>query len=825
MTKNLRVFSLLLVLCLSVSLFAAECETALVDGTRYHLADVVALVASDVDSDGRPDLVAANSTERELKVLHNDGDAFTWSTPIALSHAVLRLYAVDIDGNGQKDIVATGRSVISVLLANGNGTYRVVTSPATNLHTVSALGEFTSDSKIDLAAFGNDRLLRVYAGNTDGTFTLVSTSAQPIGKQRQPGSVAAGELTRDTNNDLVITGDFGAAIYVGDGHGSFTAGLQLNTSTVAQRVAVDDFDNDTLDDILLRIQTNSGVLHLGKDAYAPGPRKFLTCPGAAATVDLDGDGKLDGVSDTFAICKGNGDGTFTEAWTGAMYFLEQVTFSTSVSVADFNGDGRLDVAGATPKGEIGIFYAKPQLQFTGSRDYEISPASLHADTADLNGDGRDDIITGGFNGLNVFLAGPNGILMPRKSYPGSGPFVVTDLNADTKPDVFFTSGYALTGAGDGTFVASGTGSSQQYGSIAAADLNGDGKMDFVAATPETTDPAQGVWVILRSESGYTETFYSTGHNRMRGVAAGDVTGDSIPDVFALGHNTGTGETEHRTMLMLPGRADGTLGAAVPIANRVVSADALVERIDGDAHNDLVFATETPEDGDAILILRGAGNGTFTEHQRIVIPANTNGSFDEVRFTTGDFDANGLRDIVALLPSAEMAWVLLQNSDHFFELGWTFIHSSYGLTPVVGDFNGDDADDLAVMTSPSSMDVHLSACRTAIAVLPPRVRLSGPSQSADERPITFFASVDAPGAGGTVAFYSDDFSVSDFRTLLGTAPVIDGVASLKLALRGTGARKLHAVYSGDGVHATATSNAIAHVVMAPTGLPRRRAVRR
>lgn len=824
MTNPLRALSLSLVVCLAAPLFAAECETALVDGTRYHLGDIVALVDADTDSDGRPDLLAANSTASELKVLHNDGEAFTWSTPIALTHPVLRLYDVDIDGKGHKDVVATGRSAISVLLGSGNGTYSIVTSPATNLHTLSVLGEFTSDGKIDLAALGNDRLLRVYAGNTDGTFTLASTSAQPIGKQRSPYSIAAGEFTRDTNSDLVITGDFGAAIYAGDGHGTFTAGLQLNTGTVAQRVAVGDFDNDTIDDILLRIQTNSGVLHLGKDAYAPGPRKFLTCPGAAAAVDLDGDGKLDGISDTFAVCKGNGDGTFTETWTGAMYFLEQVTSSKSVSVADFNGDGRLDVAGATPKGDIGIFYAKAGLQFTGSRDYPLAPSSLHADTADLNGDGRDDVITGGFGGLNVFLADANGSLTRGTPLSVQGPFVATELNGDTKRDLFFSSDFALLGNGDGTFQGTGPGSSRSYGRLAAADLNGDGKPDFLGLTPETSDPAQGLWVMLRSESGYTDTFYPTGHHRMRGVAAGDVTGDSIPDVFVVGHNTTTAEAESRTMLMLPGRADGTLGPAIVAAERVMSANVLVERIDGDAHHDLIYVAQTVEDDDAILILRGAGNGTFTEHQRIVLPADDSG-IDEVRLTMGDFDANGLEDIVALIPTAEIAWVLLQNSNHFFELGWTFIHSTYSLVPAVGDFNGDGADDLAVLTSPSSMDVHLSACRTAIAVLPPRVRLAGPSQSVSERPITFFASVDAPGAGGTVSFYSDEGAAFDIRRLLGTAPVVNGVASLKMPFRSTGDRKLYAVYSGDGAHAASTSNALAHDVTAPTGLPRRRAVRR
>jgi hypothetical protein len=130
-------------------------------------------------------------------------------------------------------------------------------------------------------------------------------------------------------------------------------------------------------------------------------------------------------------------------------------------------------------------------------------------TADLNGDGKLDIVTEGgtFCGLNcytddsvvVFFGNGDGTFRPGVSYDTGGvggSFTLADVNGDGRPDLVasnfcydpaFCSDVGevnvLLGNGDGTFrppvssISGGLGA----GSIVVGDLNGDGKSDVVLA--------------------------------------------------------------------------------------------------------------------------------------------------------------------------------------------------------------------------------------------------------------------------------------------------------------------------------------------------------
>lgn len=820
MTKRSAVLTLLV--CLTTPLFAADCEPAFADGARYHLPYAVALIAQDVNADGRPDLVGATEEATSLTVFVNTPAGFISGAPIALGHSVARLYDVNADGNAARDILAVGFNRITTLFANGNGTYRAVTSTAASLHFVSAVGEFNSDGRTDVAVIGNDRFLRIYAGNADGTFSLISTGTDLLGPRRPAYSMKAGEVTGDAHNDLVITGDFGATVYTGNGAGTFTKGRQLNQSDIAQRIAIADFDGDTRNDIVLQTRPGSGALYPGSSAAT----KFLTCAGTAAVADLDGDGKMDAVSDTFEVCRGNGDGTFAEPWNGATFFIDQSSFSQTVSLADFNGDARLDVAGVAGNDDVAVFFAKPGLQFTGSRDYDVSSSTVSVDAADLNGDGRDDVVTGGYSGVNVFLAGADGILTRTGTYNRNGAVAAADLNGDAKVDVFLDPTSTLVNAGDGTLQITGADNlSYSFDQIARADLNGDGKTDFVGVLQSMSNQTEGIAVMLRgSGDAYTITTYATGHKSVRGIAIGDATGDAVPDVLATGYDDNG--LDFASLRMLAGRADGTLASAIVLHPDILPADVLIANIDGDAHNDLAFIARTENDGDALLVMHGAGNGTFTEQQRIALSADVpQNGFGEVRLAAGDFNGDGRIDLAVKPAEAEITQILLQDDTHHLRLAHQFLSTDAAGSPLVaGDFNNDGVDDLAILTSGTIMDVHLSACRDTFTALPTRVTITGPKQGVKAQPVTFVASVDAP-SGGLVSFYSDDYSGFRARKLLGTAPLFQGRAMLKVPFASVGDRKVYAIYHGEGALAASMSNAIAYEVTASSGLPRRRAVRR
>ncbi|HEV7767582.1 MAG TPA: FG-GAP-like repeat-containing protein [Thermoanaerobaculia bacterium] len=799
--------ALLVALSLATSSFAAECESVLVDGIRLHLPGANALVALDVDHDARPDLVAASETGTELTVWLNRADGFFRDTPIAVGHNVLRLYEADLDGDGDRDIVAAGRNNISTLFANANGTLTKVTSTAHDLHTISALGDLTADGQVDLAALDNDRRLRVYRGNANGTFTLIGTPTEPLGAP-WIYSMEVAELTGDTFGDVVVAGDFGLAIVRGNGDGTFAPPRSLSPFDAVQSIVTDDFDGDGRADIL---GSNPELLYSSKNNHTI--PKLAVCVGNALAADLDGDGKLDAISDGLRVCRGNGDGTFTQSWTGATHLIDQVSPSETATAADFNRDGMLDLAGAAANGDIAVFFAKPDLQFAGSRDY-VTTLARYIDTADLNGDGLDDIITSG-SYANVFLANAAGTFTKTAALLVHGPTATADLNGDGKLDLFFAPGTTYLGNGDGTFQATSERGSSRYGSITAIDVNGDQKTDFVASAIDysTDDMAS---VFLRSDGGtLTETRFPTGHAQLIDLVVADVNGDSFPDLLALGNVVDN--DEYGTLRMLPGRGDGTFGASVLIAERVTSDDVIATRIDGDAHPDLAVAINTAETGDTIIVFRGAGSGAFIERQRIALPNDWN--IRKVRLQIGDFNGDGRRDLVVvdggLVPEIQ---VLLQTEHGLFAPGWMFPWNEYDLAAAVGDFNNDGIDDLTVLASTTLLDVHLATCSDTLLARPARVHLYGPARAAKDTPVTFTAVVDASNPGGSVAFYDKD-------RFLDSAPVIGGRASLTTTFASVDRHKIHAIYSGDGPLSRVMSEVVMFDSVHPTGVSRRRASRR
>jgi hypothetical protein len=197
--------------------------------------------------------------------------------------------------------------------------------------------------------------------------------------------------------------------------------------------------------------------------------------------------------------------------------------------------------------------------------------------ADINNDGRPDLIAvslaqageGVYSLLNVgrlwffagngdgtFQTGVSSSLPGDFLMPGYTSFVVADLNGDGKPDLALTGGQGVTtiviGKGDGTFaflpanaVATLPSAKLPFdptgpGSIAAADLNGDGKLDLVFGPYSMGDTPTGVAVAMGNGDGtfQTPTFfparltsYALGASQ---IALGDVNQDGIPDIVTSG---------------------------------------------------------------------------------------------------------------------------------------------------------------------------------------------------------------------------------------------------------------------------------------------------
>jgi len=261
-------------------------------------------------------------------------------------------------------------------------------------------------------------------------------------------------------------------------------------------VVVGDFNSDGKPDLLIGVYPPLGIDLLignGDGTFkAPSLVSSGLCCGLAAA-DVNGDGKLD-IIFTGGVFLGNGDGTFQ-----APKRSFDVASPRNPLVMDFNRDGRPDLAFADQGGGITVLLGKGDGTFGDARNFPII-GSVEANAllaADFNGDGIPD------------LAASN--LGPPPQY------------GDTVS--------VLLGNGDGTF---GTPTGFTVGTypfpLAAADFNGDGKVDFAVANYLSNS----VSVFLGNSDGtfLPKNDYSVGAFPV-GLAAADFNGDGKPD-FAVG---------------------------------------------------------------------------------------------------------------------------------------------------------------------------------------------------------------------------------------------------------------------------------------------------
>lgn len=266
----------------------------------------------------------------------------------------------DFDGNGTLDLVSAGGIFpgVSVLMGKGDGTYRNEPCCTTGGHQAPAVavGDFNGDGKLDLAVT-LDATVLILPGYGTGLFQ------QPVqfpGPMSYPAAGAAvGDFNGDGNLDLVVVSSGDVSVLLGTGQGAFqppstfnVQGLTGNTTFVAGG----DFNGDGKLDLVVGSESKFYTHAHGAvftflcngDGTFQAPLATILPSGAdsVAVADFNGDGKLDlavvnGVMGTYSILLGKGDGTFQPA---ATYAAGGTRYQASVAAGDFNGDGKPDLA-------------------------------------------------------------------------------------------------------------------------------------------------------------------------------------------------------------------------------------------------------------------------------------------------------------------------------------------------------------------------------------------------------------------------------------------------------------------------------------------------
>jgi hypothetical protein len=290
-------------------------------------------------------------------------------------------------------------------------------------------------------------------------------------------------------------------------------------------------------------------------------------PRGISVSDFDGNGRPDiavanRASNTVSIQLGNGDGTF-----GAAVPYATGVDPIAIAVGDFNGDGKLDLVTANRASyTISVLLGNGDGTFGSHTDYAAGTEPLAIAVGDFNGDGFLDVVEANSadNTISIYLGVGNGTLQSPVIYPvGADPIAIVtgDFNGDGKLDVAVANSGSnsiavLFGNGDGTFqnavfYASGGGSDSDPDGLFTADLNGDGKLDLVAANNGTNN----ISVFLNNGNGTfaTNVIYSAGSLPFA-ISGGDFFGNGKIDI-AVVNNGGN------SVSVLPGNGDGTFNVA------------------------------------------------------------------------------------------------------------------------------------------------------------------------------------------------------------------------------------------------------------------------
>lgn len=761
----------------------------------------VAVLVAEINNFGAPDVISVNQGNNNISVRVNTTTpgaitlGFGGSENFSVGSGPAAVAARDLDGDGRNDLVVANYSGSSVSVLRNQ------TSPgATNASfaTSPALAVGLNPNFVRLADFNNDGLTDLVAAGDPtthalafrlNTTNLAAASGPAFGALQTVGSaftitgLAVGDVDRDGRLDVVANGSGAVRVFrnlttVGAATLSFAAPTSVTLAGIGSGLALGDIDGDGRLDIArgngfgsiqIALNNGSGPGSIGfsaPTAIASGSDDF-----DLAIVDLNGDARpeiatMDFVGSEFAMFRNlsrpGGALRFGAAQTRAI-----AGNPLGLAIGDLNQDSATDVVLAQ-SGLATLALLRntrnndnPQITFATPVDIATNPDPASIATADLDLDGRLDLVLAN----RTFSAGPGGgqfvSLLRNNTAPGAGalsteanyaesmqigvvnsawPFeaIGVDLNLDGRPDlasanyaqnIVASRSNAMTGPGSfvaGSFAGPFSAQTNNPGRpsrIISADLNGDGRNDLVSNL--FFEPAAATnsfaFVLLNTTtpggspgfSGFTPADIGSPRPE-NAIVAVDVNSDGRPDLVASNFTDQNVRTFYNAIPV------GSTSAATMIA---AGTQAIAGRANGlaagdfnrDGRMDVVSGTDI---GPATVLLNttlpGAATASWTR-------ADVGTGINALGTSTADLNGDGAQDVLLIDLSNARATLLINRTvpgspTVNFEQLPTIATSATPRAIAAVDLNADGKADLLVSsgTSPGRVSLYRSTAFEATA---------------------------------------------------------------------------------------------------------------
>jgi len=580
---------------------------------------------ADVDGDGHVDLIALDDVMRHYHVLRGLPDgSFEKLASGPTPEGAMRVLAADFTGDGRADLAFPGPNILA--RGDGQGHFAGGPTLAKGLRLRSADADGDGVNELLTLDIGEPvdwmtpvRVQSVQVG-ADGTpaFRPLATfemSVDAFGPHLH-GDLRMADVNGDGRRDLVFPtgGEDRSLLFCLQGTDGSCSLLRTSGFNFMQDVDVADLDGDALPEYVTVEQGYNGPsyaeVHRVRDGQWPDTTLTLlrlvdTVTGVVA-LDLDRDGRKELVlgSHNLRVIRPEGP-SFRDPHFDVGGAVREL------AGGDFTGDGRKDIAARNEHGQLFLLTGREDGTLTPPRELSVSEEArgwtgmragdldgdereelllfgkdaavtllsasdegftesrpfaqpaFSAEVADLNRDGRLDVVLGHAGGAVSYLARADGAFSPWAVSPHTlESFLLRDVSGDGVPDMLYFSNVLLRGLGDGRFeqvpgvleglVYDHGGDHMQP--MGAGDFDGDGRVDVVMASRGYM--GMGTSVVLRNggELRFTRDWVpSDGENIYRTWAV-DIEGDGQEELLFSGYEVYESENMRRLTLRRVPRA-------------------------------------------------------------------------------------------------------------------------------------------------------------------------------------------------------------------------------------------------------------------------------